>query len=105
MTKNQKFEQIEQTKIIQDKKKTFFNSVNSNITNRNFFFRTCRLIIDIQVNFNFHFARSAFNINILEDIFHIYQQLLHARFFNTFAQFVLIEIIEKFERNELNKLK
>ena len=107
MTKNQKFEQIEQTTIVQNKEKAFFNSVSNNITSRKNFIRICRFIhsIDIQVNFTFHFTRSTFNINILENIFHIYQQLLHARFFNIFAQFALVEVIEKFDCSELNELK
>ena len=37
ITKNRKFEQIEQTTIIQNKIKTFFNNVNNNITNKFFF--------------------------------------------------------------------
>ena len=110
ITKNQKFEQIEQieqTTIVQDKKKTFFSSVNSNITSKKNFFRICRLIhsVNTQINFIFYFTRSIFNINIFENIFHIYQQLFHVRFFNIFVQFALTEIIEKFERNELNELK
>ena len=68
-------------------------------------FRIYRFIIDTQVNFNFYFTRSTFNINIFENIFYIYQQLFHVRFFNIFVQFALIEIIKKFERNELNELK
>ena len=108
ITKNQKFKQIEQIKqttIVQNKKKTFFSSVNNNITSKKNFFRICRFIysIDTQINFTFHFIRSIFNINTFEDIFYIYQQLFHVRFFNIFAQFALIEIIEKFERNELNE--
>ena len=105
ITRNRKFEQIEQTAITQNKKKAFFSSVNSNITSKKNSFRICRFIINTQVNFNFHFTRSIFNINILENIFHIYQQLFYVRFFDIFAQFALIEIIEKFDRNELNKLK
>ena len=85
MTKNKKFEQIEQTTIIQNKIKTFFNNVNNNITSKRNFFRICRLIINTQINFNFYFTRSIFNINIFENIFHIYQQLLHARFFDIFV--------------------
>ena len=68
-------------------------------------FRICRFIIDTQINFNFYFTRLIFNINIFENIFHIYQQLFHVRFFDIFVQFALIEIIEKFDRNKLNKLK
>ena len=104
VTKNREFEQIEQMTITQNKKKTFFDSVDNN-TSKNFFFRICRLTIDTQINFNFHLTRSTFNINIFENIFHIYQQLFHARFFNIFAQFALTEVIEKSERNELNELK
>ena len=45
MMKNQKFEQIEQTKIIQNKKKTFFNNViNNNNTCKKNSFRICRFI-------------------------------------------------------------
>ena len=91
--------------IVQNKKKTFFNSINNNITNKKNSFRICRFIIDIQINFNFHFTRSIFNINIFENIFYIYQQLFHVRFFDIFVQFALIEIIKKFDRNELNELK
>ena len=100
ITKNREFEQIEQTTVIQNKEKTFFNNVNSNTTSKRNSFRICRFIhsIDIQINFTFHFTRSTFNINTFEDIFHIYQQLLHVRFFNIFVQFALVEIIEKFER-------
>ena len=108
MTKNRKFEQIEQITIIQNKKKTFFVNINHNTSRRNFF-RICRFIyfVDSQINFIFHFThtRSTFNINIFKDIFHIYQQLFHVRFFNIFVQFALIEIIKKFERSELNELK
>ena len=104
MTKNRKFEQIEQTTIIQNKKKHFSTMLIA-ILQTNFFFRICRFIIDIQINFNFYFTRSTFNINIFENIFHIYQQLFHARFFDIFVQFALVEIIEKFDYNELNELK
>ena len=98
MTKNQKFEQIEQTTIVQNKKKTFFNNVNNNITNKKNFFYIYQFIINIQINFNFHFTRSIFNINTFENIFYIYQQLFHVRFLDIFVQFALVEIIEKFDR-------
>ena len=99
ITKNQKFEQIEQTKIIQNKKKTFFSNVINNTHKKNFF-RICRFIhlVDSQINFNFYFTRSILNINTFENIFHIYQQLFHVRFFDIFVQFALVEIIEKFDR-------
>ena len=86
MTKNRKIEQIEQTTIIQNKKKHFSTVLIAILQTKKFFFRIYRFIhsIDIQINFIFHFTRSIFNINTFENIFHIYQQLLHVRFFNIF---------------------
>ena len=88
MTKNQKFEQIEQIAIVQNKKKTFFNNViNNNNTCKRNSFRICRFNSIDQINFIFFFTNSVFNIsiNIFENIFQIYQQLFHVRFFNIFV--------------------
>ena len=101
MTRNQKFEQIEQTveqtAVIQNKEKTFFVSVNHNTNKRNFI-RICRFnSIQHQINFTSFFTSSTFNVNIntLEDILQVYRQLSHARFFSTFVQFSLTEVIER----------
>ena len=107
MTKNQKFERVIEKTTRKHIKKSFFNDVNNNTIKKNFF-RICRIInfVNYQIqNFNFHFTRFIFVIFTFDEIFLMYEQLFHAQFSRTFAQFTLSKVIDKINRSELNEVE
>ena len=78
--------------IILQTKKTFFAFVDLSLI-----FKSISIFI----------LHVQFSTSIFSKIFFTFISncFTHVRFFKIFVQFALIEIIEKFDRNELNKLK
>ena len=78
----------------------------SNSTARRNPLRTCRITnpVDYQAqNSNFHLTRPTPVISTLGEILSVYEQLPHAQFPRTFAQFTLPEAIDRANRSELNE--
>ena len=83
-----------------------FSSSVSNSTSRRNPLRTCRVVNSVDYkaqNFTFHQTRSTPHINTLGEILQAYEQLSHAQFLRTFAQFTLSEVIDRANRSELNE--
>ena len=109
ITKNKKFEQIDDEVIQKHIKNSSFSSV-SNSTNRKNSLRICRIAnsVDYEVqNFAFHQARYTSHISIftLDEILQAYKQLLQIQFLKTFVQIILSKIVEKVNQSKLNKIK
>ena len=80
----------------------------SNSTSRRNSLRTCRIAnpVDYKAqNFTFHQTRPAPSIPTLGEILEAYEQLPHAQFPSTFAQFTLPEAIDRANRSELNEVE
>ena len=80
----------------------------SNSTSRRNPLRTCRVAnpVDYQAqDITFHQQRPTPSINTLGEILQTYEQLPHAQFPRTFAQFTLPEAIDRANRSELNEVE
>ena len=109
ITENEKFEQIGDETIQKHIKNSFFSSVSNSIRRKNFL-RICRIVnlVDYKVqNFAFYQTRYIFHtsIFIFGEIFQAYKQLLQIQFLKIFVQVILLEIVEKANQNELNKIE